>query len=411
MVSCFNFRGGEFGNWQNKRQECLNCAVDAFSDLAYITNLPFSAMSVCFTGERAHRLTVAWGSRGNGRAAAHYEPITTVINLTKFKGAGTLAHEWGHALDHALGRWCMQNKEHKMQKDIHTEYVSYISGVRFHDNTMGENVKRIIECAHDLMTILKFGNGISTEYYKNARKLDMYKAKPYYSTKVELFARAFEAFIEDELEEREMFSEYLVYGTKSAMYKAIYGADVYPMGEERKKINAQFRKLFDLIAEVVVGATFEPQYRKLYERSDSVEDKYFEDEKAVKEREREALQATAAIAKENLDYARGKAMVGHRAGYEPEKVAEDAARQVSSEKKLAEMSGETPKYMKTICCNVIEYSEYTRMVTIQGAGDLEPIQMNVQTLAMLIMTKMVGVCAGAEKLPDYVVSVTVPVLS
>ena len=32
---------------------------------------------------------------------AHYEPARNVINLTRLKGAGSLAHEWGHALDYA----------------------------------------------------------------------------------------------------------------------------------------------------------------------------------------------------------------------------------------------------------------------------------------------------------------------
>jgi hypothetical protein len=35
---------------------------------------------------------------------AHYEPERAVINLTKLNGAGSLAHEWWHALDHYFGR-------------------------------------------------------------------------------------------------------------------------------------------------------------------------------------------------------------------------------------------------------------------------------------------------------------------
>lgn len=38
MLDTFNFRGGEFGNWNNQddRQACLNYAFDALVDLAYI---------------------------------------------------------------------------------------------------------------------------------------------------------------------------------------------------------------------------------------------------------------------------------------------------------------------------------------------------------------------------------------
>lgn len=49
------------------------------------------------------RLGIAFGARGRGRALAHYESALHVINLTKLKGAGSLAHEWGHALDAYLG--------------------------------------------------------------------------------------------------------------------------------------------------------------------------------------------------------------------------------------------------------------------------------------------------------------------
>src|SRR3546814_16005623 len=48
-------------------------------------------------------LAVAFGSRGSGKAAAHYEPGRRVVNVTRMSGAGSLAHEFAHALDHASG--------------------------------------------------------------------------------------------------------------------------------------------------------------------------------------------------------------------------------------------------------------------------------------------------------------------
>lgn len=52
------------------------------------------------------KLAIAFGARGKGKALAHYEPARVVINLTKMKGAGSLAHEWGHAFDDFLGLRC-----------------------------------------------------------------------------------------------------------------------------------------------------------------------------------------------------------------------------------------------------------------------------------------------------------------
>lgn len=97
----FQFRGGEFGNWQSVKDgiTSLNHAYDALHDLSDALGLP--AKSVALNGD----LAIAFGARGTGgknSARAHYEPDASVMNLTKLKGAGSLAHEWAHALDHHL---------------------------------------------------------------------------------------------------------------------------------------------------------------------------------------------------------------------------------------------------------------------------------------------------------------------
>jgi len=102
LLEHFGFRGVEFGNWlpQDERQQVLNMAFDSLCDLSAALKLPPKGLSLNGT------LAVAFGSRGSGgkRAAlAHYEPARTVINLTRMNGAGSLAHEWMHALDHHLG--------------------------------------------------------------------------------------------------------------------------------------------------------------------------------------------------------------------------------------------------------------------------------------------------------------------
>lgn len=98
----FGFRGVEFGNWnaQDERQTVMNHAYDALTDLATVLNVPPRALSL--NGD----LALAFGARGHGLsgARAHYERDYGVINLTKMKGAGSLAHEWLHSLDHYLGR-------------------------------------------------------------------------------------------------------------------------------------------------------------------------------------------------------------------------------------------------------------------------------------------------------------------
>ena len=96
------FRAGEFGNWmgESDRQVSLDMGYDALRDLARVLNIRPEDISL------GGKLAIAFGARGKGGAsagAAHYEPERQVINLTKMSGAGCLAHEWGHALDHAIG--------------------------------------------------------------------------------------------------------------------------------------------------------------------------------------------------------------------------------------------------------------------------------------------------------------------
>jgi len=96
----FGFRGVQFGNWANDRdrQAALNNAYDSFMNLAEVLGVSPAALSL--NGE----LGLAFGARGSGSANAHYESNEVVINLTKTRGAGSLAHEWWHALDNYFAR-------------------------------------------------------------------------------------------------------------------------------------------------------------------------------------------------------------------------------------------------------------------------------------------------------------------
>lgn len=102
FIETFNPRAIEFGNWNNQeeRQQVMNHAYDGLLDLADALGLPPKALML--NGE----LAIAFGARGQGLsgAKAHYETDYGIINLTKMKGAGSLAHEWLHALDHYIGR-------------------------------------------------------------------------------------------------------------------------------------------------------------------------------------------------------------------------------------------------------------------------------------------------------------------
>lgn len=109
-LETFGFRGGEFGNWMNEndRQQSLNYGYDALLDMCKALCINPKDVSLNRT------LAIAFGARGEGSALAHYESLQTVINLTKMKGAGSLAHEWAHALDDFIGNTIGFELEHSM---------------------------------------------------------------------------------------------------------------------------------------------------------------------------------------------------------------------------------------------------------------------------------------------------------
>ena len=130
FATTFGFRGVQFGEWvkqggkDNDRQGALNAAYDALMDLANIVGVPPQALSLEGT------LGLSFGARGHGKAAAHFEPSMLVINLTKTQGAGTLAHEWFHALDNYFsrkrgGEKTMADVRNSQQVYRESNYITY----------------------------------------------------------------------------------------------------------------------------------------------------------------------------------------------------------------------------------------------------------------------------------------------
>lgn len=186
FAEVFPFRGVEFGNWVNQieRAACLNEAADALQDLAAIIGIRPEA--VALDGS----LAWAFGSRGVGRALAHYETGRRVVNLTKKKGNGCIAHEWFHALDHFV-----------MIQQGRPSFMAVSDSVAY-----GEAEKSPIRrAAYDLKKALN-----ASEMCKRAARIDAFKARAYWSTVTELAARGFEAVIYYKLQAAGLCNDYLV---------------------------------------------------------------------------------------------------------------------------------------------------------------------------------------------------------
>lgn len=118
LMQEFGFRGVNFGNWMKtsstraEAQLHLNHSYDALSDLADILDVPPKALSL------GGMLGLAFGAQGHGGGnAAHFVPGLNEINLTRNSGAGAVAHEWGHAVDHYFAR----------QAGLDTDEAPYLS--------------------------------------------------------------------------------------------------------------------------------------------------------------------------------------------------------------------------------------------------------------------------------------------
>jgi 2'-5' RNA ligase len=387
----FGFRAVEFGNWntQDERQTVMNHAYDSLLDLAETLGIPPKAISL--EGE----LGLGFGSRGHGLtgARAHYERDYGVINLTKMKGAGALAHEWFHSLDHYFGRkraadpnervenkrgdkvfkessmvteggytkgvreevaakvkalvstmkdkaekfvedtqkverWVGQTRDDVKQKlaDIRRNlaapesytkkpaataeqlarfdalaeqlingeaitlewkddskppakknWYSAMSRGRYTNAALDElsdilkkvrgrsgfakdtgaltqfapYLKRYaerIEQAKSASTGEEKTRSIPTQFAMNARSADQGRASAYWSTPVEMSARAFQSYVEDRLSNDGAQNDFLTFGTKDAVIVTPWGfVRPYPLGDERAALNAAFDDLFKTI--------------------------------------------------------------------------------------------------------------------------------------------------------------------
>ena len=220
FIDEFAIRGGEFGNWlsEKDKQTNLNMAYEAFCDIAEALDIDRKDISL------GGKLGIAFGARGKGSAVAHYEPELKVINLTKMKGAGSLGHEWGHALDFISREFLGEIPEERRQL---TEIMKWKT----------EN-----------------GEKVPTDFFKNSQDFDSMCAKcdkGYWQSDEEMFARAFACYLKDRLEELGGKSDYLCGHAEKCIMQTADGKIIraYPEGEERRIINRQIEQMIQGLKE------------------------------------------------------------------------------------------------------------------------------------------------------------------
>ncbi|WP_257498006.1 LPD38 domain-containing protein [Aeromonas media] len=243
FANAFGFRGVEFGNWVEKgrRQQDLNNAYDAMMDLAAIIGVPPKALSL--NGE----LGLAFGARGTGGitpAAAHYERGKVVINLTKMNGAGSLGHEWWHALDNYFSRLRSEGADY-MSEALDVSLAA--RGSAFANR--GSVRKEMVEAYGAVMRAIK-----QTSLKARSQKLDSRRSKAYWTTDVELSARAFESYLIAKLQDQGASNDYLVnivsesqWDAEAALGVELEGSYPYATAGEVQAIRAGFDQFIDTL--------------------------------------------------------------------------------------------------------------------------------------------------------------------
>lgn len=232
LMDDFGFRGIQFGAsiGQKERQRWVNAVYDAIADMADLLSIDRTWIG----GQKIQALAI--GARGIGGTRAHYEPELKVTNLTRARGAGSFAHEWGHGIDNILCEM-VYGTNRMFSKLVHQGWEV-------------EPVHRALWNAMRNITEQLTGKDEKTSSFRqHAYWIEReHRAGRYWSTIEELFARGFEAFIQDSLLGRGIVSPWLVYGTLEADYDLnnIAGCP-YPTGMERVLLNDLYAELVYLI--------------------------------------------------------------------------------------------------------------------------------------------------------------------
>lgn len=216
----FGFRGVQFGNWveQERRAQDLNNAYDALLDMADIIRIPARAVSLDGT------LGLAFGARGKANELAHYERGQVVINLNKKNGAGSLGHEWWHALDNYFSRQDGQN-------EMTSENPKANSALR----------PEMKEAYQGVLT------AIMDTFYGRSKNLDALRSKPYWSTRTEMTARAFESYLIYKAKQEGHSNDYLANIVNPEAYLGGKEHFPYPTDTEMPSIAAAFDRFFNTL--------------------------------------------------------------------------------------------------------------------------------------------------------------------
>jgi len=201
IIKLYHLKSVGFGNWVTQ-EDRFNYIMAMFTSFYDIDKVLQFKKNIGLN----NRVSFSFGARGRGKALAHFEPWTFIINITRYKdnpefdkkqrfaysgGAGSVAHEYGHALDFYFG----------MYKDQSLVYAS-LSGDTSIKLSLDEPdigpLRRAMADVMDAIIWKEKGRKMSPYYIR----LKTYFNTPYMLSRCEIFARAFEKYIQYKLKKQ-----------------------------------------------------------------------------------------------------------------------------------------------------------------------------------------------------------------
>lgn len=241
----FKLRGFQFGNWVNNE--------DRFNYLAALGICLFDLNKVLkFKGNNLgldSNLGVAFGARGQRGAVAHYEPMTHIINMTRYYdadkwikppskavrfvhsgGVGSFAHEYGHFLDFFFGS----------RVEISSSYYSLSDGSSTSPTRIKLDKKKFpLRYAMEDLLEVAYWDASKKKPSTFLKRIKEHSNRPYYVERTEIFARLFEQYVAYKLKQNGVSNSFLT-DTK-------YISAVYMTPGELKKVVPLFDRLLVLM--------------------------------------------------------------------------------------------------------------------------------------------------------------------
>ncbi len=250
LANRMGMRGLQFGNsvTDDERAHHLRKTAEALVDLADVTGLPDRAISL------DGQLGLAFGARGKGRASAHYEPGTKVINITRKNGVGTLAHEWGHALDNYIGTRGRGGQSF-LSEQTSPMFWNSTGGIT---NQEDDPVWKAMDGVRKAIDEADFPQTLR----KGLRDLGV---KPttgqwnYWTSGIEVFARSFERYVQHKLRSK---------GQENTYLSGLGGES--PLWPTKEQI-AKMAPAFDELMEAVGTNTFAGMTRRTDSREERIQ--------------------------------------------------------------------------------------------------------------------------------------------